>query len=280
MKSRTIAAIFAFCATVMSASVGLNGGRCLASSLSLNFSSAGGSILDKDGQGTGFTTRLVNTGGALNSPNDLNLDIDTAAGVLHMTSTNADINGQRNLSTIEFFGVNLSSLGYTGTQNFSIHGEFINIPSGQDSFDQFGIFAARDNQTLTRAAVVNYSFFGGGNEGIGENLTNGNDADGNYFGQNPGTSVTFDISRTGGIWKTVVNGIDKTPLAQPGLLSPPNANDLTVGVWTYSTDDSQFVVDLDKFSATVAPEPASLGLAAIAALGLLVGRRLRKTATE
>jgi hypothetical protein len=66
-----------------------------------------------------------------------------------------------------------------------------------------------------------------------------------------------------------VNGSDRTPLVQPNFLDNPN---LVAGVWLYSTDDSQFIVDLTQFDVTVVPEPACIVLLACP-LWWVAGRR-------
>jgi hypothetical protein len=78
-----------------------------ASSVTFSFSSAAGGIRDGAGQGTGLPERLPGTGGGL-STNDSNLSLDTATGRLRLYSTDADINGSRNLGVAELLGVRLS----------------------------------------------------------------------------------------------------------------------------------------------------------------------------
>lgn len=251
------------------------GGAAHAASTVLDFSSAGGTIFDINGEGTGFTTRLAGTGAGLLA-NDANLDLIQGSGVLRMTSTDADINGQRNLPTLEFVGINLSSLGFTGSQDLYVRGDFINLPSGAgtNSFDQFGVYAGSGSAFLTRGMSVNYAFFGGGPEGVSDNINNGVSAGGNFVGTNPGATLAVEIRRTAGVWSVLINGNAKSP-AQPTFL---NANsDLTVGVFTYSTDPSQFTIDLTRFEAQVViPEPSCLGLAGSVLACGAVRRRRRK----
>jgi hypothetical protein len=235
-----------------------------------------GTLLEAQGQGTGFTTRLAGTGGALNPAADANLLLDRRLGVLRMTSTDADLNGQRNLDTTEAIGINLSSLGFDGTQDFIVTAYYSkipnNFPSDSNSFDQFGIFVGEDSAYLTRGGGTNYETFGALHwEEFGDNIFNGGKVDDAFFGPQPDQStMTVEISRIGGVWRTLVNGDDRTPLVQPAFL---DATDFTVGPWLYSTDSSQFMVDLDQFDVIVLPEPASVTLLLSTLCGLLVARR-------
>lgn len=232
---------------------------------SLDFSSAvAGTLQDVNGQGTGFTVRLANTGGAIGQ-NDPNLLLDRRLGVLRMTSTNGDINGQRDLPTLCFIGVDLAELGFTGMQDFHLTASFVNVPTDfpaqSNSFDQFGAFVGEDSLYLTRGGGTNYEAFGATEfEAFGDNIFNGGKVDDAFFGPLTGNTMLIEMSRTSGVWQTLVNGADRTPLVQPNFLDSAN---LVAGVWLYSTDDSQFVVDLTSFQLTVIPEPISVTLLAI-----------------
>jgi hypothetical protein len=226
-----------------------------AGTFTLNFSSTGGTIYDTNTLGTGFTTRLANTGAALNLADD-NLLLDTNAGTLKITSTTADFNGQAGLPIMEAIGIQLSSIGFTGSNDFTITANYINVPDNSilTSFDQIGLFVGIDSATLTRGTLVNYDFFGGSNEGVGIDVQNGTDTGGNYFGMFPGTNMTIVVRRTGGTWQVLVNNIDKTP-TQPTYLN--SATDLTAGICVFDTGgahptpNNKFVATLDSFTATV-----------------------------
>src|SRR6185503_15365770 len=102
-------------------------GSAGASSLTLNFSSSGGTILDTNGVGTGFTARMAGSGD-LNPTNDPNLILRTGSGVLQMlTSPGLDLNGQVAVSNATIVGINLSSLGFTGNNDFTASATFKNI---------------------------------------------------------------------------------------------------------------------------------------------------------
>lgn len=239
-----------------------------------NFSNASpGTLLDRNALGTGFTTRLAGTGSAI-ATNDLNLVLDRRAGWLRMTSVNADINGQRNNDGVQFIGIDLSSLAFTGSQDFIVSASFVNVPtnfpSQSNSFDQFGAFVGEDSLFLTRAGGTNYNFFGAPEfEAFGDNIFNGGKVDDRFFGPLTGNAMNIEISRVDGVWKHLVNGFDRTPLFQPNFL---DASNMVAGVWLYSTDDSQFIVDLTHFQVTVIPEPSS-AILLLSAAGLACIRR-------
>jgi hypothetical protein len=239
-----------------------------------NYSAATpGTLNDKNALGTGFTTRLAGTGSAI-AANDLNLVLDRRLGILRMTSVNADINGQRNNAGVEFIGIDLGSLGFTGTQDFVVSASFINVPTNfpamSNSFDQFGAFVGEDSLYLTRAGGTNYNVFGAPEfEAFGDNIVNGGKFDDRFFGPLTGNTMNIEISRIGGVWKHLVNGADRTPLVQPNFLDTSN---MVAGVWLYSTDDSQFIVDLTQFQVSVIPEPSS-AILLLSGLGLACTRR-------
>src|SRR5258708_23247194 len=98
-----------------------------AASLTLNFNSPSGTITDTNGVGTGFTARMPGTGDNITN-NDPNLILDTGAGVLHMhTSPGADFNVPAAMPDATVVGVNLSTLGFNGGNDFSVTANFINI---------------------------------------------------------------------------------------------------------------------------------------------------------
>ena len=225
----------------------------------LDFSSAvGGTITDLDGMGTGFTNRLSGTGASI-AVNDPNLDLDTAAGVLRMTSTTAEPNGPLNVANLEMFGIQLAPLGFNSTRDFSVTGSFVNVPDNAvlDSFDQVGIFVGSDSLMHTRAMVINFDAFDNDNEFAAVNNINGADT-GQSFSLNPtpAGNMSFTISRSSGVWTYTLVGTSgsfigtatRTP-AQATFLN--SLNDLTVGVFIGSTNETQFTVELDSFEVNV-----------------------------
>ena len=227
---------------------------------SLDFSSAvGGTIMDTGGEGTGFTNRLSGTGGAI-AASDPNLDLDTTAGVLRMTGqVAAEPNGPLNVDNLEMFGIQLASLGFNSSRDFSLTASFLNVPdnSVMDSFDQFGIFVGTNSLNHTRAMVINFDFFGNNNEFAAANNINGADT-GQHFNLNPtpAGNMSFTISRSSGVWTYTLVGTSgsfigtatRTP-AQPTFLN--SLNDLTAGVFFGSTNTTPYTVELDSFVVNV-----------------------------
>ncbi len=195
--------------------------------LALDFKTAGGGILDVDGEGTGLTQRLAGTGTDPSYlPNDPNLNLDTAAGILAITSTTNDVNGQVGMDVAEMIGVPLSSLGFNGTQDFRIRAKYVDLPFG-GGFDQIGVFAGSSSTSLIRGGRI------AANQALGVNTDGTNDSNGNFAGSHlslaEGRSMTVELSRTGGAWSLAVNGVNATPTAQPVFLNA--LSDLTVGVF-------------------------------------------------
>ena len=121
--------------------------RRMSSSLTLEFNAPGGTILDSTGVGTGFTTRLPGTGGGLPA-NDPNLTLDTGAGVLNMKSQQADYNGAAGLGINSAPGVNLSSLGFSGDQDFRVAATFGPL-TGREFIDQAGVYVGTGATAMT-----------------------------------------------------------------------------------------------------------------------------------
>src|SRR5262245_57197857 len=98
-----------------------------AATFTLNFNSAGGTVLDRDGVGSGFTARMPGSGANITG-NDTNLLLRPVAGLLQLrTSPGADFNGQANLANASVVGVSLSDLGFSGEQDFVAKARFVNL---------------------------------------------------------------------------------------------------------------------------------------------------------
>jgi hypothetical protein len=234
-----------------------------ASTLTLNFSSAGGTILDTNGVGTGFTARMPDTGANITN-NDPNLNLNTAGGVLQMlTSPGADFNGQTAMADATVVGINLASLGFTGGNDFSVTAAFINITNLLLQPDQLCLVVGTEPTNMIRAGFINFSNFHtpgtDANEGFGVNTVGNFDIGGRFFGSVVGSTMTVNIKRTSGTWAVTVNGIDRMPNTQgngTGTPLPPTFLDtetnLFVGVVALDVfNDSPWFVNLNTFTVVV-----------------------------
>ncbi|MCW1914416.1 hypothetical protein OJ996_12580 [Luteolibacter sp. GHJ8] len=178
-------------------------------------SATGSGPQDKDAQATPFTGRLANTGTAIPTV-DPNLDLNTTAGTLSLTSSTSDINGQVNMAELEALGIPLSSLGFTGTQDFRIRAHFINMPPAT-GFDQIGAYVGTSSTAVTRAALI-----GGNRSSLGVNTNGANDANAAFGAAGTagaeGRDLTVEIERIGGVWAMYCNDSTCTPGAQPTFL--------------------------------------------------------------
>lgn len=109
-----------------------------------------GSLLDRTGHGVGFTHRLPGTGQSY-SGRDPNLSIGPDG--LAFTTTDSDINGQLGMPTGEYFGIPLSRLGFTGTEDFEI---VVDIPAIPDlrRVGQFGLYAGTASDRNIRGGLI------------------------------------------------------------------------------------------------------------------------------
>ena len=215
----------------------------------LGFDAAGTGINDKDGVATGLTQRLANTGtDATFTPNDPNLDLDTAAGTLAITSTSADLNGQANLAVSEMPGIPLSALGFTGAQDFKVRAKYVNLPATLP-WDQLGVFAGGSSTAVVRGGRITER------AAYGTNTNGTNDGDtrwpGDFEHLAAGRSATVELSRTAGVWALAINGVDITPGVQPAFLDA--LSDLTVGVFVADVNatNTQSTATLDSFTVVV-----------------------------
>ena len=253
------------------AAVSLQIASTRASSLALDFSSPGGTILDTNGVGTGLTARMVGTGSAITG-NDSNLLLNTSAKVLTThTSPGADFNGQVNMGTASVVGINLSSLGYDGSEDFTATAVFTNLPTTGTNAnqamqpDQLCLIVGTDSTTSVRAGFINFSAFHtpgtDANEGFGTLTSGGSDAFDRFFGSVVGSTMIVVIKRIGGVWSVTVNGIDRMPNSSadgtgtpepPSVLGLDSLSDLFVGVVALDVgNDSPWSANLKSFTVVV-----------------------------
>ncbi|HEX5220614.1 MAG TPA: LamG-like jellyroll fold domain-containing protein [Verrucomicrobiae bacterium] len=235
-----------------------------AATFSLNFDSASGTVLDRNGVGSGFTARMPGSGGNI-AGNDTNLLLRTAQGLLQLrTSPGADFNGQANLANASVVGIDLSDLGYTGEQDFVAKARFVNLTNRNAFPDQLCLVVGTTTSNLIRAGFINFDQYHGGtdaNEGTAVNTISGIDSSSRFFGAVVGDTMTVEIRRASGRWYVTVNGFDRLPNAntdgtgapaQPGFLD--SATNLFVGVVAMDVgNNSPWHADLDSFSVNVTP---------------------------
>ncbi|HZI32806.1 MAG TPA: immunoglobulin domain-containing protein [Candidatus Binatia bacterium] len=217
----------------------------------LNFSAGGGGILDINSVGTAFDVRLGGTGSSLSSP-DSNLYIDTGAGTLDITSTTCDYNGQLIMDQAEAIGINLSSLGFDGTQNFSVTCSFTNLPVGSYvNYDQVGGFVGASSTNFVRGGLIFNSDF--------ENLSSygvatpgANDA-GIVTADAPPSEMIVTISRFDGNWNVSVNGQNVTPNTSLAFLN--SCTNLTAGVFALNTSGVSSTAEVSRFKASLFAAP-------------------------
>jgi hypothetical protein len=230
----------------------------LTSSFALNFSApVAGTIGDASGVGTGLRDRLAGTGTTFGAT-DPNLQLDPTAGVLRIRSTNSDINGQVGLAAGEYAGINLSRLGFTGTQDFCVGAQFRNVRYAE-AFDQFGLY-------IGSGAGVNFraGYLFSGSRTLFSVLNNGGFDSGISLATGPaeGSDLFISIGRVGGQYFFDANGVSLLLGAQPSFLN--GFSDLNVGMFaanarnpnskTATVDDFMVVVG----STTPVPEPSAL----------------------
>ena len=192
----------------------------------IDFKATGASgIVDADQQTTGLV-RLAGTGtNPAWLPSDPNVNLETTGnGSLSFLTQTTDINGQYNMANQVALGIPLSSLGFTGAQDFKVRVKFVDTPAMAGA-DQIGIFAGASGTQLIRGGRI------GAKDGLGVNTNGNNDSDANFPGGKDslvaGRAITAEISRVNGTWAMSVEGTNITPGVQPAFLN--GLSDLTVG---------------------------------------------------
>lgn len=203
----------------------------------------GSGVQDKDGEATMFTHRLANTGTAIPTV-DPDLDLDTAAGTLALTTSSSDINGQLNMAELEAIGIPLSTLGFTGNEDFRVRAHYVNVPA-LGGYDQVGAYVGTSSTSMTRAAAI-----GGNHVALGVN-TNGTNDSAPTFGAAgtagaPLRDLTVVIERIGGVWSMSCNGNPSSPGVQPAFLD--GLGTLQAGVFVLD-QNAQKTVALESFTA-------------------------------
>jgi arabinan endo-1,5-alpha-L-arabinosidase len=212
------------------------------------------------------------------------MTLNAALGTLSVFGSYSDLNGQLNLASGEYPGVNLGNLGFTGSQNFSVSAQFNSVTYNTNGFTQFGIYVGTDSANVVRTGYINY-FASTNSFGIRNN--GGTDAnDGTFSGPLaplPGDNVIYTLSRTAGVWTATVQNLTNPSrsgaLALNGSLSFLNASStLHAGIFAnnfWFNGGPSATATVDSFSANVIPEPSStlLVIGGMALLGVFRFRR-------
>lgn len=159
-----------------------------------------GTLLDRDGRGTGLPVRLPGTGADL-PDRDPNLRLNPDRG-LELTTTNSDINRQVGLGTGEYFGLRLADLGFTGREDFEVAADFTDIPALR-RVGQFGVYVGTRSDRNIRGGLISKD----GGE-YRQNLVNndgGNDTDSVFVGlSSTGDDTRVILKRTAGKYALTV----------------------------------------------------------------------------
>jgi hypothetical protein len=164
------------------------------------------------------------------------------------------------MGVTEAVGIQLSSLGFTGAEDINLSATLRPI-SGIGNANEAGIFVGTSSTEMIRAGQIT---FNGQAARFSTNTVGGDDVDSHYFGfgLNAADGLTISISRTGGDWDCLIDGVrwlPNTAFNGSGAVAPPlflnAATDLTVVV--YATNRSNLIPAtyvLDNFSAAISTE--------------------------
>jgi len=231
----------------------------------LNFGSpVPGTVADRHGDGTGFTSRLPRTGGAL-SANDTNLDLSSVPGSLLITSTMTDINHHGvNLGIAEAPTLLVTGLG---SNDISVS-MLVRGMSVQQGSDQLGIIVG----TSATDETVRANLHEGGAYVLSENWAGSGFDDSNTFvanAFNAGDDILLTLSRINGFWGVSWDNLtDSDPGHDGSIAAKPlpwldASPDLYVGI--YAANAGNFVPKtyrVDEFRVDVGngavPEASSL----------------------
>lgn len=233
-----------------------------------------GTILDKNGLGTGFLVRMPGTGSAF-SGGDPNLDLLSNPGHLTITSTQAQFNYNGvNLPQLEAFGFFLPAIG---TGDFKISALFRDIHLSGYS-DQLMLYAGSSSSEIVRAGL-HMDTIGMTGSIVGNN--GGLDDPVRMFMSQGGVATDGDdvqltFGRSNGEWSlqwqnlTQPSGSGSSPsFSLPWLDS---STDLYVGIH-YGNPGNANPKTTQVEWLSVTPEPATLMLLALS--GLMSMRRRR-----
>lgn len=212
-------------------------------------------IKDAHGIPVGFNYRLDGTGGELPEM-DQNLEIDSLAKSLKLTTTRSDINHQVNLPEGEYLGYRLSEFGFTGKEDFSVTALVPNIPNLED-FGQFGLYVGARSDQVIRGGLIKFGMTESGSNTIFlVNNHGGKDSDTNKVGLfNQGTDLRLVLSRRSGVYSLTIENISDGGATTLSIKHPAyldGLQDLQVGIFGANPySDTRKTVYITKFSITI-----------------------------
>jgi hypothetical protein len=228
--------------------------KIVPSTLALDFRRGlSGTLLDKNGLGTGLSHRLPGTGKLLQE-HDENLQLDPDEGRLLLTTTNSDLNTTYRLGRGEYLGVRLADLGFTGSEDFAITVVVPDIPV-LEKVGQFGLYAGLHSKMSVRGGMISTSEPRMYDQMLVENR-DGRDDRPHYMGVGfPGDDLRLTLRREGkNFTLTVENqttGSSTTiKMRQPDFLD--DEKDLFVGFFGANTQSKiQQTLKLQELKVTV-----------------------------
>jgi hypothetical protein len=219
------------------------------------FDRPAGGLRDAAGVGIGLTHRLPGTGYGLHE-HDVNLRLVPAEGKLELTTTNSDLNTQFRLHWGEYFGVRLSELGFTGSEDFEVSATFPNIPA-LEFVGQFGLFAGTKSDRSIRGGLLSSQRQEAGQYAqFLVNNPDGRDTDLHKVGLlTTGTDLRLTLRRQARQYTLTVEnltagGTSTLTTRHPAFLD--NERDLIVGLFGANTQsDVRRTLVIKEFRATV-----------------------------
>ena len=211
-------------------------------------------VKDSTGTATGLPVRLSGTGDE-NGTNDQQLFLDDATGALNITATKNDINSQVNLVNGDYIGIKLSTLGFSGSEDFEVSTRILNIPELKD-FGQFGLYIGTRSDQCIRGGMIKWR----GNS-VKHNLflvnnSGGKDRDGNKIGYiYAGSNIELTFRRIKNRYSLRVTNLDDETsntleIRHPEFLD--GQTDLQVGLFAANPFSSKHeTIAVDQFSVTV-----------------------------